>query len=276
MWRKDEWFVELEPDAKLVWIYTFTNEATSPAGIYRSTLRTIANETGIALQRVREIIAEFADAGKLYYEDGIIWPVTMRKHQIGELKATDNLVKRVLADVADLGESPIVARYMEYYGPLPETTKGVQTPSQAPSKGVRLTYTDTYTDTDTETGNNHAPAAPDEDEVAPEPDPLTRAVMNVYDAAGIMMSKTHLDAHLETIKRTGLAAWQDGWSLARAAGKHNVPAYVARCAESAMLKEQQRAAGGNGRNGTGPGPRLTPVQEAARLVMQEISEHASQ
>ena len=99
MWRKDDWFADLAPDAKLVWIYTFTNDSTSPAGIYRIALRTIANDTGIPLERVRAIVAEFQAAGKLEYEDGIIWPITMRKHQIGELNPKDNLAKRVANDL---------------------------------------------------------------------------------------------------------------------------------------------------------------------------------
>ena len=60
------------------------------------------------------------------------------------------------------------------------------------------------------------------------------------------MSKTHQDAHLETIKRTGLPAWQIGFAEALKAGKHNIPKYVARCAESAMLAAQK--GNGNGKS----------------------------
>jgi hypothetical protein len=142
MWRKDDWFADLAPDAKLVWIYSFTNDSTSPAGIYRIALRTIANDTGIALERVKEIIAEFSTAGKLYYENGIIWPVTMRKHQIGELKSTDNLVKKIVKDLADLPDCPIVRRYEDHYRlsiAYPEGTaaepKPLASPLQAPLEG---------------------------------------------------------------------------------------------------------------------------------------------
>jgi hypothetical protein len=237
MWRKDEWFTELEPDAKLVWIYTFTNEATSPAGIYRIALRTIANETGIAIERVREIIALFEANDKLYYEDGVIWPVTMRKHQCGELKPNDNLVKKIRSDLAELKPSPIVDRYMSFYGTLAESADPLPTPLEAPSKAVRLTDTDTNTD-------HLAPAA--QNEALPEQTPELRAVRAAYDACGILLSKTHLDAHLETIKRLGLSAWQLGYAAALEKNKHNIPAYVARCAESAMLAKQNRS------NGTKP------------------------
>lgn len=98
--------------------------------------------------------------------------------------------------------------------------------------------------------DHHAPAAPDEDEI-PQLTPERRAIQNAYDACGLMLSKTHQDAHLETIKRTGLQAWQQGWAKAMEASKHNIPAYVARCAESAMLAAQR--SNGNGRSETSRG-----------------------
>jgi hypothetical protein len=136
MWRKDDWFSDLAPDAKLLWIYTFTNDSTSPAGIYRIALRTIANDTGISLARVQEIIAEFQQAGKLEYENGIIWPVTMRKHQCGEIKALDNLLKKINKDVAELPDTGIVARYKAYYSPLQPPTNALATPLQEATNPV--------------------------------------------------------------------------------------------------------------------------------------------
>ena len=35
MWRADDWFQELPLDARLFWIYLFTNPSASVAGIYR-------------------------------------------------------------------------------------------------------------------------------------------------------------------------------------------------------------------------------------------------
>ena len=108
--------------------------------------------------------------------------------------------------------------------------------------------TDTDTDTDTEQNRTEhiAPLAHDAD-IPPE----IRAINNAYDACGLMTSKTHQDAHLETIKRTGLQAWQLGFAEALKVGKHNIPKYVARCAESAMLTAQR--GNGNGRIDTSRG-----------------------
>lgn len=88
-----------------------------------------------------------------------------------------------------------------------------------------------------------------------EPTPEVRAINNAYDACGLMISKTHMDMHLETIARTGLVAWQQGWAAAMEQSKHNNPRYVARCAESAMLAAQER----NGKT-NGAGSRAAELQ----------------
>lgn len=74
--------------------------------------------------------------------------------------------------------------------------------------------------------------------------PEMRAIGNAYDACGIMLNKTHQDEHLRTITKYGLTAWQLGFKTALENGKHNVPAYVARCAESAYIQ----ATRGNGQS----------------------------
>ena len=88
----------------------------------------------------------------------------------------------------------------------------------------------------------------EDDDDLPEVSPEVRAINNAYDACGLMISKTHQDAHLLTIKQVGIANWQRGWAAAMEKGKHNLPAYVARCAESAMLAEQR----GNGHDKAKP------------------------
>ncbi len=106
-----------------------------------------------------------------------------------------------------------------------------------------VTAPESDTDIDTDKIKNHAASRP-------EDDPVLLAIRNAYDATGVLLSKTHLDAHREIVERTGLAAWQQGMAKAIDAGKHNIPNYVARCAESALIAAQASARNnGNGRNG---------------------------
>lgn len=80
-------------------------------------------------------------------------------------------------------------------------------------------------------------------------DPERRAVYAALDACGLMTTRTIVDAHMETIKRTGLQAWQSGFATALDKGKHNFPQYVAGCAQTAMIEAQRKVQHGNRRNG---------------------------
>jgi hypothetical protein len=85
MWREDEWFQELDVEARLFWIYLFTNPSASPAGIYRLPLRTMAFESGVDYETAQDLMRQFAAIGKARYEDGVVWVVNMRRLQFPTL-----------------------------------------------------------------------------------------------------------------------------------------------------------------------------------------------
>jgi hypothetical protein len=85
MWREDDWFQELDVEARLFWIYLFTNPSASPAGIYRLPLRTMAFESGVGYEAAQDLMRRFADDGKARYEDGVVWVVNMRRLQFPTL-----------------------------------------------------------------------------------------------------------------------------------------------------------------------------------------------
>lgn len=79
MW-KDEWFIELEPDEKFLFIYMFSNELSSISGLYKIPVRVIHNETGIAIGRIEKIISKFVSDGKIEYGDGTLWVRNMWRY----------------------------------------------------------------------------------------------------------------------------------------------------------------------------------------------------
>lgn len=85
MWREDDWFQELDVEARLFWIYLFTNPSASPAGIYRLPLRTMAFESGVSHEAAQGLMRQFADDNKAHYEDGVVWVVNMRRLQFPTL-----------------------------------------------------------------------------------------------------------------------------------------------------------------------------------------------
>lgn len=85
MWREDEWFQSLDVDARLFWIYLFTNPSASPAGIYRLPVRTMEFESGVSADRISELLCDFAASNKAHYADGVVWIVNMRRLQFPTL-----------------------------------------------------------------------------------------------------------------------------------------------------------------------------------------------
>lgn len=79
IWR-DNWFLDLEADEKLLFIYLFSNDNSNLAGLYELHEKIIALETGLAKERIHEIIAKFEADKKVLYKDGIVWIVNMQRY----------------------------------------------------------------------------------------------------------------------------------------------------------------------------------------------------
>jgi hypothetical protein len=113
MWAQDEWFMELQPDAKLLWIYLFTNAHTSVAGIYKLPLRTIHNETGIEPDRITALLQAFERDGKVRYLNGTVWVIKMREHQA---TSSPLVKKRIDKDISVLPDTLLKREYLSRYG----------------------------------------------------------------------------------------------------------------------------------------------------------------
>jgi DnaD/phage-associated family protein len=142
MWREDDWFQGLETDARLLFIYLFTNPSASISGIYRLPLRTMAFESGLPVERVQQLLNQFSEQDKAHYADGVIWVVKMRENQLPG-KISENVGKRLTKDIASIPYCDIKRRYLIAYG-YPVDTVSIP----------RATDTETETETDTETKQN--------------------------------------------------------------------------------------------------------------------------
>lgn len=106
---KDDYFLELTPEEKLLFIYLFSNENTSLTGLYKISMRVICFETGLEQNKVIDTLKKFEQAGKVCYEGGLMWVVNMRKyHETRSPKiktAIDN-------DLAKIPDCPLKKRYL--------------------------------------------------------------------------------------------------------------------------------------------------------------------
>ena len=62
---KDSWFLALNPDQKLLFIYLFSNERASVAGVYELPLQVICFETGLDSSVVDAGLRAFSPIWKL-------------------------------------------------------------------------------------------------------------------------------------------------------------------------------------------------------------------
>jgi hypothetical protein len=107
IWR-DNWFLELKPDEKLLFIYLFSNDSSNLAGIYEIHESIIALETGLRLSRIREILAKLEASNKVHYGNGIVWIVNMRKYHSN---ASEKIQKNIDAAIYDIQDCEIKKRY---------------------------------------------------------------------------------------------------------------------------------------------------------------------
>ena len=112
---KDEWFLDLEPDEKLLFIYLFTNASTSLAGIYKLAFKVICFESGIDGDYVQSTLIKFKEQGKVYYEDGIVWVVNMRRYHE---TSSSKVQTRIKNDILEIPNCPLKIAYLEYHNTL--------------------------------------------------------------------------------------------------------------------------------------------------------------
>ena len=63
----DNYFEELDPTEKLLFLYFLTNIYTNICGIYEIPLKIIAVETGIDKEMVKKILQRFESDKKIFY-----------------------------------------------------------------------------------------------------------------------------------------------------------------------------------------------------------------
>jgi len=145
----DAWFSELQPDEKLMFIYLFSNPNASVCGMYEMPKRNISLDTGISLDRVSEILNKLSAAGKVFYENGIVWVVNLKKYN--DSGDSSKVRIRIAKDLAAITDCGIKRLYMERENiPYPETR------IPYPEKRSETETEETETE-ETETGKKPAP-----------------------------------------------------------------------------------------------------------------------
>lgn len=107
---KDEWFLDLEPQEKLLFVYLFSNESTSLAGIYKIAFKVICFETGMEPAFVTRTLKKFAKQNKVFYQDGVVWVTNMRGYHE---TSSERVQQRIRKDVDSLPDCDVKTMYIE-------------------------------------------------------------------------------------------------------------------------------------------------------------------
>jgi hypothetical protein len=88
----DPWFADLEPDAKLFFIYLITNRRTNACGVYEVTERQMAFETNLAGDRIHTLLIGLAPRIQWYPAEQIVWVRNFYRHNCHSPKMTTSAI----------------------------------------------------------------------------------------------------------------------------------------------------------------------------------------
>lgn len=94
----DEWFYDLDPSEKLVWIFLLTNSRTNIAGVYKANIGWISNLTGFTKEKIHTILDRFVEYKKIVFNDSWIIIVNFQKHQSTNPSVQQG-VQRILLEI---------------------------------------------------------------------------------------------------------------------------------------------------------------------------------
>lgn len=146
----DPWFAELEPAAKLLFLYLLTNRRSTPAGCFEITLRAVCFETGLTTERVNALIPAFGDRIRWWPEHQVIWLKNFYRRQMGDSANNPKFLQGARKSLAKFPLEVQQAAWTEYPEMKPDGdapsgardtlkeghTRGMDTPSMALPKQV--------------------------------------------------------------------------------------------------------------------------------------------
>lgn len=92
----DDWFYDLKPVEKLVWMFLLTNERNNVAGVFKLNRKWGSEVIGIEKETLDAILDAFSDAGKVFLHEDLVFIVNFHKHQSKSPKITAG-IKRIFS-----------------------------------------------------------------------------------------------------------------------------------------------------------------------------------
>ena len=115
----DPWFIELEADEKLLFIYLFSNDRANLVGIYDISPKTIAHETDIPKERIGEILADFEMDGKVFRDGSWVWIVNLFNYNAHNL-ASPKIHTHIITCLQAIKNTNLAQQWLIRYGTILE------------------------------------------------------------------------------------------------------------------------------------------------------------
>lgn len=128
-----------DPEAQVVAAYLATSPTANMIGIYYLALATISNDTGVALEQVRDALGRIAKAGYAFYdfEAELVWIPNHARFEVGAtMSQGDKRRKKLLVELAHVGEHRFACDFLSAYGEafgLPVASKPMVKPPSVPA-----------------------------------------------------------------------------------------------------------------------------------------------
>ena len=168
----DPWTENLPPMDKYLFIYLFSNKRTTLLGLYEISTRLMAYETGLDEDAIRQALARFAQAGKAFYVDGIIWVPKMPERNALNLRSP-KVQANIKATFLSARDCALTRRCLAYWNGIIVPRYGIDT--------VSIPYLQNKTKQNTTEqnivpplcGGAEAPEGEGSESMIPEPEPET-------------------------------------------------------------------------------------------------------
>jgi predicted phage-related endonuclease len=106
-------FEELSADARLIFIWAFSNRHRNEACLYTITVKKISNETGLSTVKTKQALQELVKAEMIGYDfdEQIMWVKNALKYQT----INPNCLRAVKKDLESIGRHYLVKDFIEHY-----------------------------------------------------------------------------------------------------------------------------------------------------------------
>ena len=115
LWAKD-WFLQLPPNIKLIYLYLRLNNDLSPSGVYYTTLEKVSFDTCIPIPQIKSALDVLEGCQKIrwYPEHSLIWVMTFLPQQSQSPKFLSGVAK----SLKELPEG-VAQEYVAFYEQIP-------------------------------------------------------------------------------------------------------------------------------------------------------------